>query len=84
LQCATVQEVSAIRHNTKRVDLERAIVQLPHTERMIFCMHDGDAYDHARIARTLGISEDDSRRGLHQARLRIRELVNSKASQAAA
>jgi DNA-directed RNA polymerase specialized sigma24 family protein len=51
---------------------------------MIFCMHDGDAYDHARIARTLGISEDESRQGLHQARLRIRELVSSKASQAAA
>jgi len=53
---------------------------LPHTERMIFCMHDGDAYDHARIARTLGISEADSRQGLHQARLRIRELVNSKSA----
>jgi len=84
LQCATVVEVSSIRHNTMRVELERAIVQLPHTERMIFCMHDGDAYDHARIARTLGISEDDSRQGLHQARLRIRELVSSKAAHAAA
>jgi RNA polymerase sigma-70 factor (ECF subfamily) len=78
LQCAVVNEVSNVRRNTKRVDLERAIVQLPHTERMIFCMHDGDAYDHARIARTLGISEDESRQGLHQARLRIRELVTSK------
>ncbi len=84
LQCATVYEVSSIRRNTKRVELERAIVQLPHTERMIFCMHDGDGYDHERIARTLGISENDSRQGLHQARLRIRELVNASASQAAA
>lgn len=84
LQCATVHVMSSVRSNTKRVELERAIIQLPHTERMIFCMHDGDAYDHARIARTLGISEDDSRRGLHQARLRIRELVSSRAAQAAA
>ncbi len=84
LECATVYEVSGVRRNTKRVELERAIVQLPHTERMIFCMHDGDAYDHARIARTLGITENDSRQGLHQARLRIRELVSSRASQAAA
>jgi DNA-directed RNA polymerase specialized sigma24 family protein len=84
LQCAVVVEVSSVRRNTKRVELERAIMQLPHTERMIFCMHDGDAYDHERIARTLGISEDDSRKGLHQARLRIRELVSSKASHAAA
>jgi RNA polymerase sigma factor (sigma-70 family) len=77
LECATVYEVSSVRRNTKRVELERAIVQLPHTERMIFCMHDGNGYDHARIARALGITEDESRRGLHQARLRIRELVNS-------
>ncbi len=80
LQCAPVNEVSSVRSNTKRTELERAIVQLPHTERMIFCMHDGDGYDHARIARTLGISEDESRHGLHQARLRIRELVSSKAA----
>lgn len=84
LQCPVVHEVSGIRRNTKRVELERAIIQLPYTERMIFCMHDGDAYDHARIARTLGISEDESRQGLHQARLRIRELVNSRVAQAAA
>ncbi len=84
LQCATVHEVSNIRRNTKRVELERAIMKLPHTERMIFCMHDGDAYDHTRIARTLGISENDSRQGLHQARLRIRELVSEMSSQVAA
>jgi DNA-directed RNA polymerase specialized sigma24 family protein len=84
LQCAVVSEVSGVRRNTLRVELERAITQLPHTERIIFCMHDGDAYDHARIARTLGISENDSRQGLHQARLRIRELVSSKAAHAAA
>jgi RNA polymerase sigma-70 factor, ECF subfamily len=84
LQCATVTEVSNVRRNTKRVDLENAIMQLPHTERMIFCMHDGDAYDHARIARTLGISEVDSRQGLHQARLRIRELVSSQRALSAA
>jgi RNA polymerase sigma-70 factor (ECF subfamily) len=84
LRCATVFEVSSIRRNTKREELERAIVQLPHTERMIFCMHDGDGYEHARIARTLDISEEESRQGLHQARLRIRELVSMKAAQAAA
>jgi RNA polymerase sigma-70 factor (ECF subfamily) len=84
LQCAVVHEVNSVRRNTKRVDLERAIVQVPHTERMIFCMHDGDGYDHARIARTLDITEDESRQGLHQARLRIREIVNSSPIQMAA
>jgi RNA polymerase sigma-70 factor (ECF subfamily) len=84
LHCEVVDTVSGVRRNTKRVELERAIMQLPHTERMIFCMHDGDGYDHARIARTLDISEDESRQGLHQARLRIRELVSVRASGLAA
>jgi len=84
LRCAVVNEVNSVRRNTRRVELERAIVQLPHTERMIFCMHDGDAYDHARIARTLGITEEESRNGLHQARMRIREIVSVKSALAAA
>ena len=73
--------MGSVRPHTRRVDLECALVQRPPTERMIFCMHDGDGYDHARIARTLGISEDESRHGLHQARLRIRELVSAMRSQ---
>ena len=84
LQCDMARQVSGVRRNTRRVELERAIVQLPHTERMIFCMHDGDGYDHVRIARTLGISENESRQGLHQARLRIRELVSVKVEEVAA
>ncbi len=70
-------EVAAVRHNTLRVHLERAVVQLPATERLIFLMHDVENYDHARIARTVGITEQESQFGLHQARLRMRELVAS-------
>jgi DNA-directed RNA polymerase specialized sigma24 family protein len=84
LECQVVHQPGCIRRNTRREQLERAIVQLPHTERMIFCMHDGDGYEHERIARTLGIGEDDSRRGLHQARLRIRELVTAQSYSLAA
>jgi len=75
LECGVATEVESIRHNVKRVHLERAVVQLPSTERMIFVMHDGEGYPHERIARTIGITEGESRHGLHQARLRIRELV---------
>ena len=75
LNCAPCNRVFSARHNTLRVDLERAVVQLPSTERMIFLMHDAENYDHARIARTLGLTEDKTRHGLHQARLRIRELL---------
>jgi RNA polymerase sigma-70 factor, ECF subfamily len=75
LNCAPCDRVLSIRRNTLRVDLECAVVQLPPTEKMIFLMHDVERYDHARIARTLGLDDDESRVGLHQARLRMRELL---------
>lgn len=75
LKCAVSDRVLSVRRNTMRVDLERAVVQLPNTERMIFLMHDVERYDHTRIARLLGISLQSSVEGLHQARLRMRELL---------
>lgn len=77
LECAPATKVLNTRSNVKRVHLERAVVQVPATERLIFLMHDVESYDHERIARTLGITEAESRYGLHQARLRVRELVAS-------
>lgn len=68
-------DTPSVRRNTLRVHLERAVVQLPPTERMIFLLHDVEGCDHARIARTLGISQDESRHGVHQARLRMRNLL---------
>ncbi len=68
-------DAPSVRQNTLRVHLERAVVQLPPTERMIFLLHDVEGYDHTRVGRTLGISEDDSRQGVHQARLRMRNLL---------
>lgn len=75
LECGTSSEVQSVRHNVKRVDLERAVIQLPETERLIYLMHDGEGYAHTRIARTLGMTELQCRYGLHQARLRLRELL---------
>jgi DNA-directed RNA polymerase specialized sigma24 family protein len=75
LDCAPSDRVLSVRRNTMRVDLERAVVQLPNTERMIFLMHDVERYDHTRIASLLKISLQSSIEGLHQARLRMRELL---------
>ncbi len=75
LDCAPATTVESVRRNIKRVHLERAVVQVPTTERLIFLLHDVESYDHARIARTLGISDVESRLGLHQARLRLREIL---------
>jgi RNA polymerase sigma-70 factor, ECF subfamily len=71
----TTSEVRNIRGNIKRVHLERAVVQLPATEKLVFLFHDVDAYEHSRIGKLLGISEDESRLALHQARIQLRELV---------
>ena len=60
----------------KRVYLERAVVQLPATEKLIFLLHDVEGYDHQRIAHLLGMDEKESQLGLHQARIRVRELVS--------
>lgn len=75
LNCAATTTPS-MRRNVKRVHLERAVVQLPATEKLIFLMHDVEGYDHQRIARLLGIEEQESQYGLHQARVLIRELVS--------
>ncbi len=80
LESVSCEQILSLRRNTLRVHLERAVVQLPATERMIFLMHDVEAYDHGRIARMLGLSEKDSQQGLHQARLRLRELLAAMGS----
>ncbi len=77
LSCDQAKQVFQVRTNTMRVHLERAVVQLPATERLIFLLHDVEQRGHAAIARLLGLSESESVNGLHQARLRVRELLAS-------
>ena len=76
LNCCVSTEITNIRGNTKRVHLERAVVQLPATEKLIFLLHDVEGYDHQRIAHLLGLEARESQFGLHQARIRVRELVS--------
>jgi RNA polymerase sigma-70 factor (ECF subfamily) len=75
LDSASPSQTQSIYGNVKRVHLEQAVVQLPATEKLIFLMHDVEGYEHGRISRLLGISEEESRFGLHQARVQIRNLL---------
>lgn len=75
LDCVPSTEVRNVRSNILRTDLEIAVIELPPTEKLIFLMHDLEGYDHGRIGRLLGITERESRLGLHQGRLRLRELL---------
>jgi RNA polymerase sigma-70 factor (ECF subfamily) len=70
-----VESTKAVMGNTKRIHLERAVVQLPATERMAFLLHDVEGYNHGQIAKTLSITEDESRRAVTHARIQIRELI---------
>ena len=70
------EERSSLRENVKRVALERAVVSLPLTERLVFLLHDVEGYSHERTAQTLGISADESVFGLHQARIAIRQAIS--------
>ncbi len=76
LACEACNQAHNVRQNVLRVDLENALLGLPATEKLIFVMHDVERYDHDRIARLLGITGRESRLALHQARLRIREILS--------
>jgi RNA polymerase sigma-70 factor (ECF subfamily) len=75
LDCVPSSAVRNVRENILRTALEAAVIELPATEKLIFVMHDVEGYGHDRVARLLGITERESRLGLHQARLRMRELL---------
>lgn len=73
---AAEQPANAIaRTNVKRVVLERAVVSLPATERLVFLLHDVESYGHERIGQLLGISLRESQQALHLARLSVRQWV---------
>ena len=68
----------AIPSAISRIDLERAIAQLPHGCRAAFILHDVDGLDHREVAETLGISEGTSKSQVHKARMRLRRLLTAR------
>jgi RNA polymerase sigma-70 factor (ECF subfamily) len=58
-----------------RVNLDKAIDQLPHGYRKMLILHDIEGYQHDEISRILGCSVGNSKSQLHKARQRLRELL---------
>jgi RNA polymerase sigma-70 factor (ECF subfamily) len=58
-----------------RVNLERAIDQLPPGYRSVFVLHDIQGYEHNEIAEIMGCSIGNSKSQLHKARMRLRDLL---------
>lgn len=58
-----------------RMDLERALTQLPEGCRAAFVLHDVQGLEHREVAEVLGIAEGTSKSQVHKARLRLRTLL---------
>jgi RNA polymerase sigma-70 factor (ECF subfamily) len=58
-----------------RVNLERAIADLPPGYRIVFMLHDVEGYEHNEIAEMMGCSIGNSKSQLHKARLKLRDLL---------
>lgn len=60
-----------------RVNLKRALRQLPRGYRQIFVLHDVLGYEHHEIAEALDCSVGNSKSQLHKARMRLRTILKN-------
>jgi len=58
-----------------RVNLKRAVEQLPTAHKMVFVLHDVHGYKHEEIAEIMDSTVGTSKGRLHRARLRLRDLL---------
>ena len=64
-----------------RVELEKAIAELPPGYRLVLVMHDVEGYEHGEIARAAGISVGTSKSQLHKARRKLRKLLLDRSAE---
>ena len=58
-----------------RVNLQRAVEQLPPGYKAVFVLHDVQGFEHNEIAEIMSCSIGNSKSQLHKARMRLRELL---------
>jgi RNA polymerase sigma-70 factor (ECF subfamily) len=61
-----------------RVNLDKALEELPDGYREMFILHDVEGYEHNEIAEILDCSVGNSKSQLFKARMRLRELLREK------
>jgi RNA polymerase sigma-70 factor, ECF subfamily len=61
-----------------RIDLERALAELPEGCRAAFVLHDVEGLEHKEVSEVLGIAEGTSKSQVHKARLRLRGLLRER------
>ena len=58
-----------------KMDLERALAQLPEGCRTAFVLHDVQGLEHREVGEIMGIAEGTSKSQVHKARMRLRTLL---------
>jgi RNA polymerase sigma-70 factor (ECF subfamily) len=66
-----------------RLQLQRAVDDLPPGYRTIFVLHDVEGYEHNEIAAKVGCSIGNSKSQLHKARMKLRELLKTSRAEKA-
>ena len=66
-----------------RLQLQRAVDELPPGYRTIFVLHDVEGFEHNEIAEMVGCSIGNSKSQLHKARLKLRELLRTNRAEKA-
>ena len=65
----------ALSGSIDRLQLQRAVNDLPPGYRTIFVLHDVEGYEHNEIATLVGCSIGNSKSQLHKARMKLRDLL---------
>jgi len=65
----------ALAGSIDRMQLQKAVDDLPPGYRTIFVLHDVEGYEHNEIAQIVGCSIGNSKSQLHKARMKLRDLL---------
>ncbi|HWJ49064.1 MAG TPA: sigma-70 family RNA polymerase sigma factor [Candidatus Udaeobacter sp.] len=71
-------EDMALAGSIDRLQLQKAVEDLPPGYRTIFLLHDVEGYEHNEIAEIVGCSIGNSKSQLHKARMKLRDLLKMK------
>jgi RNA polymerase sigma-70 factor (ECF subfamily) len=74
----------ALAGSIDRLQLQRAVENLPPGYRTIFVLHDVEGYEHNEIATIVGCSIGNSKSQLHKARMKLRDLLKMQRAEKAA
>jgi len=73
----------ALAGSIDRLQLQRAVEDLPPGYRTIFVLHDVEGYEHNEIATMVGCSIGNSKSQLHKARMKLRDFLKTSRAEKA-